>query len=175
MSFKHHSIANFIIYRLIPKLNKSRDNLTTQCQKSQLHSHYWTGTFKLPDTFFYPYIFNFFFKSDSQKSIFASGVIQTPFDRKFNWLSFDDWLKRIARKIDEWYSQNLSTFNFVDSPLYNSGCILSISFWFSILKCLRLFLSLIKISYELIGIWSLTANKNFKKYILVAAGILPFC
>ena len=128
MSFKHHSIANFIIYRLIPKLNKSRDNLTTQSQKSQLHSHYWTGTFKLPDTFFYPYIFNFFFKSDSQKSIFASGVIQTPFDRKFNWLSFDDWLKRIARKIDEWYSQNLSTFNFVDSPLHNDTLNESIPF-----------------------------------------------
>ena len=62
VSFKHPSIANFIIYRLIPKLNKSRDNLTTQSQKSQLHSHYWTGTFKLPDTFFYPYIFNFFQK-----------------------------------------------------------------------------------------------------------------
>ena len=117
MSFKHHSKVNFIIYRLIPKLNKSRDNLTTQSQKSQLHSHYWTGTFKLPDTFFYPYIFNFFSKVTHKKSIFASGVIQTPFDRKFNWLSFDDWLKRIARKIDEWYSQNLSTFNFVDSPL----------------------------------------------------------
>ena len=131
VSFKHHSIANFIIYRLIPKLNKSRDNLTTQSQKSQLHSHYWTGTFKLPDTFFYPYIFNFFFKSDSQKSIFASGVIQTPFDRKFNWLSFDDWLKRIARKIDEWYSQNLSTFNFVDSPLHQwrMANVKGVKFW----------------------------------------------
>ena len=90
VSFKHHSIANFIGYRLIPKLNKSRDNFTTQSQKPQLHSNYWTGTFKLPDTFFTPTFSTFFFKSDSQKSICASGVIQTPFDRKFNWLSFDD-------------------------------------------------------------------------------------
>ena len=73
VSFKHHSIANFIIYRLIPKLNKSRDNLTTQSQKSQLHSHYWTGTFKLPDTFFTP-TFSTFFSKVTHKKVFLLAV-----------------------------------------------------------------------------------------------------